>query len=617
MLALAHHPALALQVGLAALALALLIALRGIAGKLRGLEHSARILERRNAELERCALGGAEKGGRRHGSETDDRPTAVVLAHFSHEIRTPMNGILGMAGLLLSTELPPEQRRYAQIVQDSATALMRVVNGVLDASKLEAGRVELEMIDFDLLALIEEAVMLSGVEASAKGVPLLLVVDPAVRRERRRGDPTRLRQVLLNLVGNAVKFTIAGTVELRVGETEQEEGGEWMRFTVRDTGIGVPLAAQPRLFDAFMQADPSITRRFGGTGLGLSICRELVALMGGRIGMESTPGIGSTFWFEVQLPPAPRPCMAVTPTAPIPAGQSVPARRAVVPNAEVLARHSVQSGAAAARARAGVPAPAGLRVLIAEDDRSSGEFAAALLGGAGHEVVIVADGREAVAAVRDGAFDAVLLDLHMPVMDGLEAARRIRGLPCPRGSVPIIALTADARSCAFDASLASGMDDCIPKPIQVSLLFAKLGSVASPAGAGARSNQQVPISQPVRGTALLDEATLLRLSEMFGPAHMREYMVSFRASIDERLERLARGGCEPDLLGADAHAIAGSAGTMGAGPLAAAASSLEQACRTGAGRAEITRLAGEVVRLGSYTCRMLDGWRSPPVPFAA
>src|SRR4029077_17078331 len=242
-------------------------------------------------------------------AEASNRAKSEILANMSHEVRTPLNGVLGMTELLLGTKLDAEQRKFAEIVRDSGEQLLAVVNDILDISKLEANRVELESIDFDLVQIVENAVALALGKAREKGLDLGAFVDPAARRAF-RGDPTRLRQVMHNLIGNAVKFTEKGGISVQVAMQRGQNTGEeppLLRFEVADTGIGMPESVRAQLFQKFMQADSSITRRFGGTGLGLAIPKQLVELMGGRIGVASQPGVGSTFWFEVSLCPSSAP----------------------------------------------------------------------------------------------------------------------------------------------------------------------------------------------------------------------------------------------------------------------------------------------------------------------
>ncbi|MGY2049322.1 PAS-domain containing protein [Methylobacterium sp. JK268] len=375
----------------------------------------------------------------RAAAEAASRAKSEFLAMISHEIRTPLHGILGYADLLLARgSLAPDEQRQVETIGRTGRALLRIVNDVLDLSAIEAGRVGLQPRPFALRGLVEEVAAIVREPATRKGLALAVTVDPALP-DRLVGDPDRLRQVLLNLAANAQKFCHQGTIGVSVTRGADAAGGDVaLRFAVSDTGIGIPESSLGRLFQRFSQADGSIRREFGGTGLGLAISKALVEAMGGRIGVESAPGSGSTFWFTLALPAAD------------PAGRCAP--DPLPPPSRPAAR------------------PA--RVLLADDGEINRDIARRMLEAAGHAVVAVETGEEAVRAVEAQPFDLVLMDVQMPQVDGLTATRRIRALASPARSLPIIAMTANVLPAQVAEFRAAGMDDHVGKPFGREALLA-------------------------------------------------------------------------------------------------------------------------------------------------
>ncbi|MDB5750388.1 MAG: domain S-box [Ramlibacter sp.] len=456
------------------------------------------------------------------------------LAAMSHEIRTPMTGVLGLVDLLVGERLDARQQGYVDALRVSGRHLLSIINDILDFSRIESGRLELEQVNFTLRQLLE------GVRSLAH--PLAVERGLTLKEELRCsddlalcGDELRLRQVLLNLVSNAIKFTERGEVTVRVG-ARAEQGCLRMLFDVCDTGVGIPQEKLAHLFAAFTQADQSTAREYGGSGLGLAISKRLVEAMGGSISATSAAGQGSVFSFEVPLAP----------------GKAMPA----------------EAGKVAVRVRP-------LRILIAEDVEINRHILRTALGKDGHQLEFATDGAQAVAMAQAAPFDVVLMDVQMPVMDGVEATRRIRALGGRFAHLPILGLTANVMARERDRYVAAGMDDCLPKPIDWDLLAAALAR---------HSGGAVPQPLPARrrqGQALLDERTITELRGMATSQEWAELVAMGLQGCRKALAAIEAAQGDATAVGFHAHKLKGSAGMLGMAAVSRLAGELEAAAAEG------------------------------------
>lgn len=481
----------------------------------------------------------------RDAAQAANRAKSDFLANMSHEIRTPMNGIIGMTDLAIDASSDEERQECLTVIKSSAQSLLGIINDILDFSKIEAGKLSIERIDFDLRHTVTDCLRSISSRASEKGIELVCDIDDEVP-DSVRGDPTRLRQILLNLVGNAIKFTERGEIVVRIKQLAANERATHLLFSVKDTGIGIPPDKLSSIFEAFTQADTSITRRFGGTGLGLTITQRLLDLMGGHMEVESTPGKGSTFSFT--LPMGIPDKAYATSEAIAPKGDIPPAQR-------------------------NTP----LSILLVEDNPVNQKLATRILEKWGHTVTLAHNGSDALDLVASNkAFDLALMDLHMPVMGGIEATQRIRRLEAENNlpRLRIVAMTASAMPSDRKACLDAGMDDYLAKPIVFDELAAKLGQAPARAGGTPPAGFAVPPA-PTFDYAAAVQAMDPEMIEILTPAFLEHYpdeLEALRAALStgDASESLRR-----------AHGLKGTLAAFGAEPARTCAAEIEALAKAG------------------------------------
>ena len=502
----------------------------------------------------------------KQAAEAANQAKSEFLATMSHEIRSPMNAVLGTLSLLQDSPLNMEQEVWVKSAYTAADTLLNLIEDILDFSKIEADKLTLLNQDFDLKSLIDEVIQIFQIRVETKGLSLSLDIDHSVPLTL-RGDPFRLRQILVNLVGNAIKFTDQGSVSISVYQQEQLETQSLLRFNVKDSGIGIPDHAQATLFNKFVQVETGTLRRYGGTGLGLAISKRLAALMGGDIGFSSQIGKGSNFWFTIKL-------QTVADSLPHSNTSHAPETN---PSLFRQAECSGKPGRNQDRRNKLA------KILVVEDGEINRLVVTAMLNKAGYQVDVALDGAKAVGAAQSEDYDLILMDVRMPEMDGYEAATAIRNFSGSRARVPILALTANALPEDRQACLAAGMNDFIAKPVRKEHLLASVANWLRKSGNITSNVAMTSTAETDSDVVVLDEEVWKSLASQTDSQTMKEIMDIFFVDTQDRVKKVVQAISVKDYqtIGFEAHSIKSTARTLGALRLANVCRNIEDACDNG------------------------------------